>query len=185
MRERAADRVDPRKGFPMSRNTPRLSCLLLASVSLLSLASLGCATISGNTGLDLAQMPGEAKVADPARCFVVFEPISGRPEVVEVPLVEGATVQTALDDAKADRRFRRMNIHVLRRAAGPGRGPAQLQKMNVEYNTRRDAVVVEYDYALYPNDRIIVKEDPSTIVDDMLKGVAGRMGLPMLKQFAH
>jgi hypothetical protein len=185
MPKQAADRIGPRKGFSMSRNAPRLPYLHLVSVSLISLASLGCSTIIGSAGLDLAELPGEAEVADLARCFVVFQPMSGRPEVVEVPLGEAATVQTALDHAKADKRFRRMKIHVLRRAAAPGRGPGQLQKMNVEYNTRRDAVVVEYDYAIYPNDRIIVEEDPSTVVDDMLKGVAGRIGLPMLKQFAH
>jgi hypothetical protein len=169
----------------MPRHATRLSCLPLASVFLICLASFGCATFSGNTALDLAEMPGEPKVADLARCFLVFQPISGRPEVVEVPLEENATVQTALDHVRADKRFRRMKIHVLRRAATSGRGPGQLQKMNVEYDTRRDAVVVEYDYALHPNDRIIIEEDPSTVVDDMLRGVAGRMGLPMLQQFAR
>jgi hypothetical protein len=99
-----------------------------------------------------------------------------------MPLSEGATVQTALDFSKATRKFRRMDIYVLRTPPSAGNVPAQAQKMQVEFNRKRHRVDPEYDYALYPNDRIVVQEDPTTFFDEAIEAVAGRLGVPMISQ---
>jgi hypothetical protein len=120
-------------------------------------------------------------MARPPECTIVVQPARGKPRVVQMPLTEGATVQTALDHSKASKRFRRMNIEVLRKPHAQASSPVPVQKMQVEYDRRRREVEIEYDYALYPNDRVIVEEDTTTVFDDMVEKVAGKLGVPMVR----
>jgi hypothetical protein len=120
-----------------------------------------------------------------SECSVVIQPARGKPQVMQVPITEGDTVQTALDHTKVTRRFRRMNIHVLRSPRGQAASPAQVQKMQVEFDRKHREVKVEYDYALYPNDRIVVEEDTSTALNDMVEKLAGGLGMPVLSNMVR
>jgi hypothetical protein len=146
----------------------------------------GCATVSQKSDLDLSDVASRpvteqtsAQLARTPECTIVIQPARGKPQVVQMPLSEGATVQTALDHSKATKRFNRMNIHVLRRPHDQASSSAQVQKMQVEFDRRRREVKIEYDYALYPNDRVVVEEDTTTFFDDMVEKVAGKLGVPM------
>ncbi len=159
---------------------------LVVVALLASLVTTGCATVGDfSTGfLPGSSAPaGDTAAAPRGSCTIVLQPSRGEPKIVEMPLHEGATVQTALDFSKATRKFGRMEIHVLRTPPAHGPGPARVQKMNVEFNRKRRWVNAEYDYALYPNDRIVVKEDATTIIDDTVEAVAGKLGIPMITQW--
>ncbi len=48
--------------------------------------------------------------------------------------------------------------------------------MKIDYNIRGRQVESSTDYHVQPGDRLIVKEDTSTIIDDMLKSSLGPLG---------
>jgi len=176
----------------MLRRFPNPTRLFLLLLPLAALLASGCATVRQKADLDLpdtASQPKTEQVAaqtlQTSECSVVIRPARGKPQVTRVPITEGDTVQTALDHSKATKRFRRMNIHVLRAPRGPAGSPADVQKMQVEFDRHRRAVEIEYDYALYPNDRIVVEEDTTNIVDDMVEKITGRLGMPVLSNMVR
>ena len=167
----------------MSRISPNLSGWASTLALLTILSSTGCLITSPRRPADLSKLTDEAQTS--AKCTVVLQPARGKPDVVEMPLTEGASVQSALEFTKAARRFRRMDIHVLRLPPSQGGAPAEIQKMNVKYDRSQRMVDVLHDYTLHPSDRVVIKEDPSTIIDDMVQGIAGKMGIPILGQFLN
>jgi hypothetical protein len=169
----------------MSRISPKSTIWSLNALFLTALLTTGCTTVGGQSSLGLvdASQAGLDTAERPTpTCTVVLQPNRGTPKVVEMPLDEGATVQTALEHTKATRKFRRMDIHVLRPAQARANAPAEPQKMNVEFDRIRREVEIDHDYALFPNDRVVIEEDPSTMIDDMFHSVAGRLGVPMVNQ---
>jgi hypothetical protein len=171
--------------FCRSRFSTPLPCLV---VVLAALSFTGCATVRQQSTLDLpdaANPPGTeaapAQTLQTSECSVLIQPARGKPRVIQVPITEGDTVQTALAHSKATQRFRRMNIHVLRTPRGQTGSPGEVQKMQVEFDRKRRKVEMEYDYALHPSDRIVVEQDTTTMFDDMVEKLTGRMGIPVLK----
>ncbi len=164
---------------------PKSTIWPLAATLLIAMMTTGCTTVGEKATLSLSD-PGRAQLELTERqaptCTVVLKPGLGKPVVMEMPVTEGATVQTALEHSKATRKFRRMDIHVLRPPQVRGNSPAEAQKMTAKFDRRHREVEIDHDYALYPNDRVVIEEDQSTMVDDMFQSIAGRMGLPMLRQ---
>ena len=145
--------------------TRQVSALVVVTTSLLTLAS-GCQTLTlGNlTGADslpnAATSPGEKGPT----YTVQYHPSEGRPEKVEVPWEEGVCLQDALVRAEALKRFRRANVELYRKP------PDQelYCRMEVHYERSKRAIPPLYNYAVHPGDRLVVTEDPSDAVDDML-----------------
>ena len=77
----------------------------------------------------------------------------GMPTVYEGQLEKDMTVQGALERSGAIRRYRKMDVSVLRVVEGSG----QPLKMVVQYNPGKKMVSPEQDYALLPGDRVIVQ----------------------------
>jgi hypothetical protein len=164
---------------------PKSTIWPLVAILLTAMMTTGCTTVGGKSSLNLSD-PGQAELEQAERqaptCTVVLKPGQGKPVVMEMPVTEGATVQTALEHSKATRKFRRMDIHVLRPAQVRGNTPVEAQKMTAKFDRQHREVEIDHDYALYPNDRVMIEEDQSTMVDDMFQTIAGRMGLPMMRQ---
>jgi hypothetical protein len=76
-----------------------------------------------------------------------------------------------LEKANLIKKFRRMNIHIVR-VVGDHRA-----RMDVKYEHAKAHVDPLYDYALYPNDHLVVQEVTKTAFDDMLEslGPLGRL----------
>ena len=89
-----------------------------------------------------------------------------KPEIKQFQLDSGMTVQQMLEKTKLVKKFRRMDIEVLR-VTGDERA-----KLDVKYDHTEAQVKPEYDYALYPGDHVIVQEVTKTALDDMLESVA-------------
>jgi hypothetical protein len=144
------------------RKTATLRATLLGA--LLALAT-GCATLHTKADREIvaANALGE--------CQVELTSSSSKTTVVKVPVGADATVQKVLEQSGALRKFSRVEL-VLARALPDG----NWHRMDVDYDRRQRLVQSETDYHVRPGDRLLVKEDPSTILDDMLEASLGSVG---------
>ena len=69
-------------------------------------------------------------------------------------------------------KFRRMDLELYRPLPNGG-----WHKMRLEYDRGNKQVPPEFDYSLLPGDRVIVTEDPRTIVDDILERAMQPLGI--------
>src|SRR5262245_38315954 len=117
--------------------------------------------------------PGPAPDAPPAAKYVVeIRPEKGKPQSVEKTLADQTYIQTALDQTGAGKKFDRANIEVFRPLPNGG-----WHKMNLELDKDTHRVPPEYDYAVLPGDRIVVIEDPTTIIDDITERALKPLGI--------
>lgn len=151
--------------------------LLLAAVSCLAVLASGCSTV-GPSDAGVLELPGQAaeSLADsrqPAGGLITTEIRRARkqPEIAKMPLRGVIRVQQALDQIGATKRFRRMDIQVMRPVGGAR------QKLEVKYDHKSRSVDPVYDYALHPGDHLVVTEDTTTAFDDMLQSLTGSVGL--------
>lgn len=135
----------------------------------------------GLVDTDASKLPGDASASitdsgQPAgeQVTIAMQPAGKDPEIRKMPLVGVKRVQEALDEVGATKRFRRMNVRVMRLNRG------QRQKLEVKYDHSHGSVKPEYDYVLHPGDHLVVVEDATTAFDDMLGSITGAMGLPSL-----
>ena len=100
---------------------------------------------------------------------VELHPESGQPTRVTRTLTGPITAQQALKETEALKKFRRSNIELHRPLAN-----GAVHRMIVEYDRTAKMVAPEFDYSLQSGDRLIVKEDPSTVIDDVLDQTLGQ-----------
>lgn len=101
----------------------------------------------------------------PAGKYIVeFRDSGGRGKAAEFNIEGPLTAHDALQNAKATKQFGRMTVELVRPLPGGG-----WHRMPVEYDRTIRRVPAECDYAILPGDRLIVTEDTSTILNDMMK----------------
>ena len=88
-----------------------------------------------------------------------------KPRIETVTLDGSMTVQQSLEKTNLTKAFRRMDIQILRMAGD------QRLKMDVKYEHNQAQVDPLYDYALHPNDHVIVREVTKTTLDDMMESL--------------
>jgi len=74
------------------------------------------------------------------------------------------TIEDVLVASKAKQKFRDMDIDIIRVSKETGRP----HKMAVEYKAARKKVNPQNDYAIQPNDRIVIHQKVSTPLDQMV-----------------
>lgn len=154
--------------------TPAGLTLSRLAVILLPLAAIasGCATLpSGKSAEDVdaaAALAGGAGASPEVAATLDMEiRAAGKdPEFRKLPLQGALHVQDALEQAELTRRFRRMNLYVMRPTEG------RLAKLDIEYKHTARRVDPLYDYALRPGDHLVVTEDTSTALDDLMSGIS-------------
>ena len=147
-------------------------CLLIVAVA--------CASAGGCTTLNLAggaaPFQRAEKIApppiDPGAPHVTMEvhPVKGSPQKLLAPLTEPISVQQAVEETGLADRFRRMKITIFR----PNRD-GSYARLGVRFDKLKGRVESASDYLLHPGDRIMVEEDNSTILNDMLEPWLGPM----------
>ena len=149
-------------GVNMIRLQPKFTMPWILVVATM-LASIGCATLR-----PIAKSP--IPTEDASEYFTVeLHQRFGQPKVTAFPLVEGATVQSALEESGAISTYRKMNVEILRRVPETGR----MLKLPVVYDTRNDHVKIEQDYALHPNDRVIVRPASNSALEKVVESLLG------------
>jgi hypothetical protein len=139
----------------------------------------GCASLSGPGlgSLLITEKPDQpqpqAQAAPASSGFITLEirpQGSRKPEMRQVPLQNTVFLQQALEGAGLVKRFRGMNIEVIR-MAGDTR-----QKMEAKYKHAEKRVDPAYDYALHPGDHLIITEENPSTVAELMKSVTGPLG---------
>lgn len=123
------------------------------------LTTTGCL---GGLGLTNGTLPTEPISSDSAGVYRVelsghFSKSSTYQGEIDGPI----TVQDALERSGATKKFKSMDILVYRVVKESGRG----LKMPVEYMTRTKSVTPQTDYAIHPNDRVVVQARTLTAID--------------------
>ena len=153
---------------------------------LLAVGSTGCASIwkpqEPNLDAKLIKPATASAAAAPqaggqqAKFMVDVVPSSGRTQSFERAISGPTHVQEVVDQSGALKRFRRLDLSLVRTLPHGG-----LHRLPVEYDKNVRKVSPASDYTLMPGDRLIIKEDSTTIIDDMLKSALGPIGEKVLK----
>lgn len=127
---------------------------------------------SGCSGMQLTNSSADAEAeaaAHPGPQYIVeFVDEHHKGESKRLPLTEGATVQTAIEASRAQRKFSRFHVAVSRLPAYPGAPP---QKLVSGYDHIEKQVPMEFDYSLRPGDRVVILEDTTNSIDDIFGSV--------------
>ena len=155
--------------------SPRSLITLILSIGLLSGAN-GCSSLTPKTSIPfVGQEDTGAAVAPQAMCWVEMRPTSGKAKRVELPVTQGMRIEQVLDESKVS--FRRMDVFILRQSPD---NPDQHVKLEIRFDRDSGQVKWDTDYAIHPNDRIVVKEETLTVFDEaynsLLGPVMGRIG---------
>ena len=105
---------------------------------------------------------------DVASCYVEIRASGDEPNRIRMSLDDAAYVQNVLEQTGLVKKFRNMQIELSRKLADGTR-----HKMEVRYDSKKKSVVPAYDYALHPDDLLVIRKDTSTSFDEMLKKLAG------------
>jgi hypothetical protein len=158
------------------RLQPR-TCTLLVTFLLLS-GLIGCASF-GKKPEPTLQAEITSAAPDPSgapvpidKYTVEIRPASGKAEALPQPLTGHVCVQEALEQAGANKKFKRFDVELYRPLPG-----GRWHRMALEYDRSNRRVPAENDYALSAGDRLLVIEDTSDIFDDLAKSVLGPLGL--------
>jgi hypothetical protein len=144
------------------------SLFLLAGVSL---GTTGCQALPSAASLDQAiapQPPGIGQPpqtgATPNHCVVVLRDAgSSSSQRVNVDLEKETHIQDLLTRSGALRRYRRMDIQLIRTTPTGAK-----HRMGVDFDRASRKVAMQSDYAIQPGDVLLVEEDPTNTLDDML-----------------
>lgn len=133
----------------------------------------GCTSLGQQANQDLtatvtpaADLTANPQTSAEAKYAVEFHYDEDRkqPESMERPFSGTLHAQEALEQSGALKKFRRCEISLVRRLPN-GMG----HQIPLEYDRVTRRVNPEFDYALLPGDRLLVTEDVSTIIDDMMQ----------------
>ena len=151
---------------------------MAALVAALAMASAGGCSAVGSKGLGLFGSSEPPAAAEPTSTYqILFVPHEGKAEQVTRTLSGTMHIQQALEQAGAHKKFRRIEVELVRPLPQGG-----FHRIPCDYDRANKQITPEFDYALLPGDRIVVKEDPSTIIDDMLTSALGPMGAKITKR---
>ena len=123
---------------------------------------------------EVAPAAGQAAAATGGNTYTVeVRKADGRASLKQQELTGPLHVQEALINTKANKQFRRFKL-ALSRPLPDGR----IHNMEMQYDRAAKRVELEYDYALLPGDRLIVTEDPITMLDEAMDAFTGPFGGP-------
>jgi hypothetical protein len=111
----------------------------------------------------------EEEVESKGSYSIELRSINGPPRRKIEQIRGDARVGEVLSRTKAPKAFSQSKVFVLRQVG------ENLTKMHVKYKRWANAVAPECDYAIYPGDRIIIEEDASNPLVDILGPVAGKL----------
>ncbi len=127
----------------MSDSTGRIWQMGMASMAVLLLSGCSVMDIGGKQTLPLPEAAAMAAPGPGASITMEIRPAGRKPEMVQLQLDNGATIQQALEKAGLVKRFRRMKIEVMRVTG------EQRAKLDAKYDHTKAQVNPLYDYALH------------------------------------
>jgi hypothetical protein len=135
----------------------------------------GCTSLVGLRGASSNPPPavdtpaGEAAAA-PATVQVTLKPKDGKPKQKTLPFTPGMSVQSALEQTAATRKFTDMEIKVYRVTPYSKGMPVPLQS---DYDPSKNRVPILNDMSLHPGDMVLIEENDNSQLDLMLAKLTG------------
>ena len=146
----------------------------LAAAAMLS----GCTTLRhGNVNSrpmdaeEVAAVTGASNSAHEPSITVSTQNQYGKRKSVQLPLEQGMTLQDALVETKVTRKFRDMDINVVR-VTPYSKG--QRVPLKAEYDPAKNRVGILHDMALHPGDHVMIVESDKSPLDEALSRFTGR-----------
>jgi hypothetical protein len=144
------------------------SLLLLAGISL---GTTGCQALPSAATIDHAMTPQTPGIGQPPQngampnhsVVVLRDAGASSSQRVQVDLEKETHVQDLLTRSGAIRRYRRMDITLIRTTPTGAK-----HRMGVDFDRASRKVGMQSDYAIQPGDVLLVEEDPTNTLDDML-----------------
>jgi hypothetical protein len=102
--------------------------------------------------------------------LVTLKPKNGRIKQKTIPYTEGMSVQTALEQSGAIRKFTDMDIKVYR-VTPLSKG--QAVPLQSDYDPSKNRVPVLNDLALHPGDKVLLEENNNSQLDIMIANITG------------
>jgi len=123
----------------------------------------GCSSLPSRATKDLNQeIPAEQPPAEDAHYYVEIHPPFGKAKLLKGKLNQPTTVQKALESSGALEDVRSPQVDLYRMLPGgapPLKMPIELKGKQVKY---------EQDYAVHPNDRIVVRRKTENALDKIV-----------------
>ncbi len=136
-------------------------------ITVIALLAGGCASLP--SGIADHRLPSESKPGTgPVQNVVVEFHTGKKPQIIAVPWNPNMRIDDALRLSRATRKFPRMQVTLVRQAPN-----GAVQKMESRFHAATRRVLPEYDYALYPGDRVVVRRDPYGMLDKMVEDTLG------------
>ena len=127
----------------------------------------GCSVLDANKSLFSTAASAPAVEKNGPTAMVEYRTANGDTKSVTVPVAgDEFHVQQLMDKANAWRKFSRVEVE-LRRQTPQGRQT----KMAVSYDRGKKRVDPQCDYQVQAGDVLVVTEDPSNVIDDMMGAV--------------
>ncbi len=108
-----------------------------------------------------------ASAAKPGTFSIEYHPVDAMPERVEVPMKDATYVQQAIEQNDVLKKFRREKIQLYRKNDSTN----TYSRMEIDFDRGKHRVPPESDYAIRQGDRLVIREDTSTMIDDLLSKV--------------
>jgi hypothetical protein len=146
------------------KSTLNFGCTLMLGMSILT--STGCLGGLGQTAANLPTEPAPSEPTDSYRIDMIgaFSKTTSLQGEIDGPI----TVQEVLVNSGATKKFRNMDVVIYRTVEESGR----LLKLVVDYVPRTKSVKPELNYAIRPNDRIIVQSRTTTAIDKVINSIS-------------
>ena len=153
----------------------------------LSLAAslMGCSTLGGRSsvaGLDsqvikdsnvkpVKGLPGPPEMPgspSPEKFYLELRGTNKKPVMAEATMTGPTTVQKVLENGGALKKFRKVKVEIQRPLV-----TGQTHILPCEYDIATRRINPQFDYAVLPGDKVVVTEDSSTILEDMVRRAMG------------
>ena len=145
-----------------------LSCRKSLHLLMLSLVAVSVVSFTGcSSFLFSIETEGEKTAIAPGtpHCVVQMQGEGWKKtKQIQQPISENMTIDQLLDAIKAKQKFRNMEIDIFRQIPNGG----GVHKMAVNFRASNKNVSPEHDYAIHPNDQIIIRQVVDTPLDNFV-----------------
>jgi hypothetical protein len=135
---------------------------------------LGCAGCAGFPAAPARRSADEAALDEAKYSVLMFGSGSKEPKVFTGNWREGMTVDDALQESGAKKKYRHMRIDVARQVSSTG----EWLKMPATYSRRGQRVVESQNYAIHPGDQIGIRPQSENVLDAFVRSISGKDTAP-------
>lgn len=139
-----------------------------AIVTFIASLLTGCTSVFPKLDSKSITADVESTAPSTANYYVEMHPTLGKPKVFQGEISKPTTVQIALEESGALKNFSKMKVDVHRLLPN-----GATHKLPVEFKKNKKIVKYEQDYALHPNDRVVVQAESNSPIDKFVSQVFG------------